>query len=238
MQNENNNDNNVIRDCDVIGMLLFSSCSFVTSPGQSPSITADPSAPTQPPLSQCLHSSSHSIIVCNRLESDIIWFYWPIEALFLSWIRRKDRSESFMFKLVFPMSINDDLDFFCFPLFLPSLSMKCGVLQRNSALWFLWCDRNAKICSHPCTKRHRRTSWSLGPCDSIGGTPAEFSIELAWERISMYSVRSTRCTLYCINSDPWNNTSHKSSPIYILPYIVNAGQGNPKMPTYCSYCWN
>jgi hypothetical protein len=24
MQNENNNDNNVIRDCDVIGMLLFS----------------------------------------------------------------------------------------------------------------------------------------------------------------------------------------------------------------------
>ena len=86
-------------------VLLFSSCSFVTSPGQSPSITADPSAPTQPPLSQYLHSCTHSTAVRNQTRE------WPKRALlayssqFLDLSSEKWPFRGFILELVFPMSI-------------------------------------------------------------------------------------------------------------------------------------
>lgn len=43
------------------------------------------------------------------------------------------------------------------------LILKCGVLQSGSAFWFLWCDRNAKVCSHPCTKKAPSNILELGP---------------------------------------------------------------------------
>lgn len=86
--------------------------------------------------------------------------------------------------------------------------MECGVLQISP----FSCDviANAKICSDPCTKRHRM-SWSLGLCDSIG-TTAEFSIELEW----IFKLH----WMDWINSDHWNNTSHKRIQMSLL-YIWN-----------------
>jgi hypothetical protein len=58
-------------------------------------------------------------------------------------------------------------------------------------------------------------SWSLGLCDSIG-TTAEFSIELEW----IFKLH----WMDWINSDPWNNTSHKSLYIWSTPVYIFHGQ--------------
>lgn len=152
---------------------------------------------------------------------------WPnlallaYSSLLLALSSEKSPFRGFILQLVFPMFIYDDLDFFFFFAFFHEAYIEL----RSTAKWFcilvpvMWqkCKDMQSSLHEKGTVEHPG-AWA--PV-IVSGAPAEFSIELGqWER----TIKSY--WMYWIDSDPWNNTSHKRSlTIYILPYIFNAGQG-------------
>lgn len=118
---------------------------------------------------------------------------WPnlallaYSSLLLALSSEKSPFRGFILQLVFPMFIYDDLDFFFFFCFLPRglywIAEYCKVVLHFGSCDVTEMQRYAVI---PARKRHRRTSWSLGPCDSIGGTGRVFN--RAWAMRKDYQV--------------------------------------------------